>query len=133
MTAAPDSKSIRLIHLSLLAGVLLFLAVSLFVRSGSPVDGDSRLPLVLLAASLPPLLLSLVLKSRIPPRRAAESADAWWQAHYTRAVIVWSLIEGASLLGVVAFWLTGQSLPLAATAAGILLFGLTAPGRLASE
>lgn len=131
--AAPDSKSIRLIHLSLLAGVLLFLAVAMFVRSSNPVRAESRLDVVLLAVAVPVLMLALVLKARLPARLASERPDSWWRAHYTQAIIVWSLIEGASLMGIVGFWLTGNSLPLAATAAGVALFALTAPGRLAAE
>jgi hypothetical protein len=130
---APDARSIRFIHLSLLAGVLLFLAVALFARSDTPAPGSSRLDVILLVVAIPLLLLSQVLRARLPARRATERADDWWQTHYTGAVIVWSLIEGASLMGIVGFWLTGNSLPLAATAGGVVLFMLTAPGRLAAE
>lgn len=132
-SAAPDSKSIRLIHLSLLAGVLLFLAVALFVRSDASLSGESRIDLILLAVAVPLLVLALVLRARIPARRASEQPDGWWQTHYTRVVILWSLIESASLMGIVGFWLTGNSLPLAATAAGVFLFAITAPARLAAE
>lgn len=128
-----NSQSIRLIHLSLLAGVLIFLAVAHFARPESPPQGALRLDVILAVAAAPVLLLALVLRARVPARRASESLDSWWSAQGTTAIIVWSLIEGASLMGVVGYWLTGSTLPLAATAAGVFLFAITAPGRLAAE
>lgn len=132
-STAPDTNTVRLIHLSLILGVLLFLAVALFVRSGPAAVTGPRIPTLLVVAGVPILILAQVLRARIAPRRAGERSAAWWQTNLTRAIVVWSLVEAASLLGVVGFWLTGSRLPLALTAAGIVLFVVSAPGRLAAE
>lgn len=131
--AVPDSKTVRLIHLSLLAGILLFLGVALVARKPLPGAADSPLPLIMLAAGIPLLLLSQLLRARIPARPASEPVDAWWATHYSRAMIVWSLVEAASLMGLVSFWITGNQLSLALPAVGLVLFVVTAPGRLAGE
>lgn len=131
--AATDTSTVRLIHLSLVLGVLLFLAVALFVRTGPVAITDPRLPTLLVVAGVPILILAQVLRSRIAPRRAGEPSAVWWQANLTRAILVWSLVEAASLLGIVGFWLTGNRLPLALTAAGVVLFMVSAPGRLAAD
>jgi hypothetical protein len=132
-SAATDTNTVRLIHLSLILGVLLFLAVALFVRTGPAAVTDPRLPLLLVVVGVPMLILAQVLSSRIAPRRTGEPSVVWWQANLTRAIVVWSLVEGAALLGIVGFWLTGNRLPLALTAAGIVLFVVSAPGRLAAD
>jgi hypothetical protein len=125
--------AVRLIHLSLVLGVLLFLAVALFVRRGPPAVAHPQIPTLVVVAGVPLLILSQLLRARLSSRRTAEPSDSWWQANLTPAIVVWSLIEGASLLGIVGFWITGNRLPLALTAAGIVLFVLAAPGRLAAE
>lgn len=132
-STASDTNTARLIHVSLILGVLLFLAVALFVRTGPATVTDPRVPAALIVVGIPILILAQVLRSRIAPRRAGERPAAWWQANLTRAILVWSLVEAASLLGIVGFWLTGSRLPLALTAAGIVLFVVAAPGRLAAE
>ena len=131
--APPDSKTVRLVHLSLIAGILLFLGVALVTRKPTAGAADSPLPVIMLAAGVPLLVLSQLVRARIPARLATEPADAWWPAHYSRAMIVWSLIEAASLMGLVSFWVTGNQISLGLPAAGLVLFVLTAPGRLAGE
>ena len=131
--AAPDSRSIRIVHAALIAGVVLFLVVALVVRRGVEPPAGPPLHLFLFAAAGPVLLLALVMRSRIPVRSAAQPLDAWWREHYAQAIVVWSLIEGASFLGIVAFWLTGRAAPLAATGVGLLLFLATSPRRLTGE
>lgn len=128
---APDPvPPIRLIHASLPVGVLLLLAVTLALRPAPAVAPDSAVPFVLLAAGAAALIMALVLRGRLGARNTAEPAAAWWQANLTPAIIVWSLIEGGAMLGVVGYWVTGRPALLALPAAGLVLFLLTAPSRL---
>jgi hypothetical protein len=130
-TAAPDLRAIRLIHLSLPLGVLLFVAVAVAVRpaptAAAPVAS------VTLAAGVAALVIAQLVRARIPARSAVQPLTEWWTANFGRAVAAWSLIEAGGLLGAVGFWLTGRPLPLAATAAALALFVLTAPSRLTGE
>lgn len=128
----PGPREIRLIHLALGLGVMLFLAVALVVRSGEPGRASS-LHLVLLGTGLATLVAALVLRARVSGRNAAQPAVEWWRDNYVSAMVVWSLIEAGSFMGIVGFWVTGNQLPLVVTAAGLVLFVLTAPARLSGE
>lgn len=133
-SAPPSAAALRLIHLALKLGVLLFLVVAFVVRRGTPPPAaDVPLHIIMLLASLPPIVVALLLRSRLQARRSGESSDAWWAAHGTHAIVIWALVESAGLMGVVGYWVTGNALPLAATAVAFLLFAMTAPARLAGE
>lgn len=123
----------RFIHASLIVGVLLFAAVSHFVMR--PAMSDQPLPAVvtvaLLAASLVATALAvLVLRPRIPRRSADESADLYWAAAATPALLAWAPLEAAAIMALVAYML-GASL-IALGVAAVALLGMIAlnPGRL---
>jgi hypothetical protein len=68
--------------------------------------------------------------NRLPPRAGGESPEGWWSRSLPRVVLVWALVEGPTLLGIVAYLLTRDFRTLVATIAGLLLFGHYSPGRL---
>lgn len=133
-SAGSAVPNVRLIHLSMPLGVLLFLGVALFVRASEPAPaGASPLPMIALAAGAPALLLALLLRSRLPSRASSTPEPAWWEANLGRVMVIWAMLEGAALLGVVAYFITGETPPLAVTAAALVLFAMVAPGRLANS
>lgn len=68
--------------------------------------------------------------ARLGPIRPGGSQDDWWHENLGKAIVVWSLVEAPSLLGLVAYSLTRDFRTLIATFIGLLFFGSYRPSRL---
>jgi hypothetical protein len=68
--------------------------------------------------------------ARLGPIRAGASQEDWWRENLGKAVVIWSLVEAPSLLGLVAYTLTHDFRTLIATFIGLLFFGSYRPSRL---
>jgi hypothetical protein len=118
----------RILHLALMSSLVLSSVV---------------LSLVPLAPSLPsPLFLyaifgiaavffagAMVISTRLP-REGASRGDGWWSQNLPRALVIWSMIEGPSMLGAVGFMLTRDITALIIPGVGLLLFVILGPSRL---
>ena len=135
--SAPVSPTIsaRIIHAALVLGIITFWLVGWYLGQTSAVPAealpDRRVLYVALA------LVSAVLfggamftAGRLGPIRAGTSQDDWWRANMGKAVVIWSLVEAPSLLGLVAYMLTRDFRTLIATFIGLLFFGSYRPSRL---
>ena len=123
----------RLIHGSLVVGVVLFTAVSHFIMR--PSMSAQPLPPLVLAGMLGVSLMAsalavLVLRPRVPQRSADESPNLYWSTAGAPAIVTWAVLEGAALLAVISYML-GAS-PVALGVAAIAVLGMIAlhPGRL---
>ncbi len=115
------------LHRSLLTGQLILTGVMVVLRSGdmrAQVSdnnqmlgyGLSALSLVLVAVAL------LVLKPRVPVREARQPVEEYWAA-VTRTILpMWFVLEGAGLIAIVGYFLTGQTVAAAAIAISIGAF-----------
>jgi hypothetical protein len=137
MTAPPattrPAATIRLIHGALAIGVILFAIVVHFVVRPSSAMTTELPPVVigvLLGVSLAASGFSVVMRRRVPRRNTNESADLFWTTAALPALLAWAPLEGAALLGIVAYMFTDT--PAALVVAGIALAGLIAfnPARL---
>lgn len=72
---------------------------------------------------------ALVITTRLP-REGSQSPDAWWSQNLPRALVIWSMLEGPSLLGAVGYLLTRDFTALIIPAVGLFLFFLHSPARL---
>jgi hypothetical protein len=133
--AVSPALSARIIHGSLVLGVVLLVLVSWFVaqRTGLPVSAlpDRRVlyaALFLVSAALFGGAMFTV--NRLQPPSRGSSQDDWWRANLGRAVVAWALVEAPAVLGTVAYVLTRDFRVLLATFAGLLLFGTYRPSRL---
>ncbi|MEZ0333217.1 MAG: hypothetical protein ACAI18_04350 [Gemmatimonadales bacterium] len=133
-TVSP-ALSARIIHGSLVLGVVLFCLVSWFVagRSALPVSALPNrrvlyLGLFLVSVSLFGGAMFTVNRLRPPPPGASQ--DDWWRTNLGKAVVVWALVEAPAILGTVAYLITRDFRTLLATFAGLLLFGSYRPSRL---
>ena len=61
--------------------------------------------------------------ARLGPIRSGSSQDDWWRDNLGKAIVIWSLVEAPSLLGLVAYTLTHDFRALIATFIGLLFFG----------
>jgi hypothetical protein len=125
--------SIRLIHAAQIAGVVLFALVSHFVlrpsMAGSPTL-PAFVPALLVGLSLAALGSSFLLGKRIPRRSSEESASLYWATAATPALLTWTPLEAAGLLGVFVYALTGSPAVLGIAAVAVICMAILNPGYL---
>ena len=127
--------SARIIHAALVLGVLTFWLVGWYIGQSSAVPAealpDRRVLYVALALVSATLFGGAVFTAaRLGPIRPGGSQDDWWRENLGKAIVVWSLVEAPSLLGLVAYTLTRDFRTLIATFIGLLFFGSYRPSRL---
>lgn len=134
---APVSPAInaRIVHAALVMGVVLFWLVAWYIgrNQTEPIYSlpDRRvLYIALFLASAVLFGAAMFTAGRLSPPTAGESQDTWWQRNLGKAIIVWSLVEAPSILGLVGYFVTHDFRVLLATLAGLLLFGNFRPSRL---
>jgi hypothetical protein len=129
------SISARIIHAALVLGVLMFWLVGWYIGQSSAVPADAlpdrRVLYVALAVVSAALFGGAMFTvARLGPIRAGASQEDWWRENLGKAVVIWSLVEAPSLLGLVAYTLTHDFRTLIATFIGWLFFGSYRPSRL---
>ena len=134
---APVSPAIsaRIIHAALVLGVLTFWLVAWYIGQSSAVPAEAlpdRKVLYVALALVSATLFggAMFTAGRLGPIRAGTSQDDWWRQNLGKAIVIWSLVEAPSLLGLVAYILTRDFRTLIATFIGLLFFGSYRPSRL---
>lgn len=134
-SAVSPAISAKIIHGSLVLGVVLFCLVAWYVaqQSALPVSAlpDRRvlyIALFLVSATLFGGAMFTV--NRLAPPARGMSQDDWWRVNLGKAILVWALVEGPAILGTVAYLLTRDFRALLATFIGLLFFGTYRPSRL---
>ena len=127
--------SARIIHAALVLGVLTFWLVGWYIGQSAAVPAealpDRRVLYVALALVSATLFGgAMFTAARLGPIRPGGSQDEWWHENLGKAIVVWSLVEAPSLLGLVAYTLTRDFRTLIATFIGLLFFGSYRPSRL---
>ena len=127
--------SARIIHAALVFGVLTFWLVGWYIGQSSAVPAgalpDRRVLYVALALVSATLFGgAMFTAARLGPIRPGGSQDDWWHENLGKAIVIWSLVEAPSLLGLVAYGLTRDFRTLIATFIGLLFFGSYRPSRL---
>jgi hypothetical protein len=91
------------------------------------------LTLVLAGVSVVLLAVAVsVLRPRVPERGPEQAPDQYWNEPRSRgsAIMLWASIEGAGLVGVVGYFLTGGTAPAVAFALAFGSLVLLRPERL---
>lgn len=127
--------SARIIHAALVLGVLMFWLVGWYIGHSAAVPADAlpdRRVLYVALALVSATLFggAMFTASRLGPIRSGTSQDEWWRQNLGKAIVVWSLVEAPSLLGLVAYTLTRDFRTLIATFIGLLFFASYRPSRL---
>jgi hypothetical protein len=127
--------SARIIHAALVLGVLTFWLVGWYIGQSAAVPADalpSRRVLYVALALVSATLFggAMFTAARLGPIRPGMSQDAWWTQNLGKAIVIWSLVEAPSLLGLVAYTLTRDFRTLIATFIGLLFFASYRPSRL---
>jgi hypothetical protein len=124
---------VRLIHLALVTGVILFALISHFVLRqslGNSHEVSPNLLLILLALAVLACAASLLLLRRIPRRQRDVSADLFWTTAATPALTMWMAIDMAGLLCVFLYALTGSQAAIGIASIAVVLFIIQNPARL---
>jgi hypothetical protein len=134
---APVSPAIhaRIIHASLVIGVLMFWLVAWYLGRGEPVPADAlpdrrALYIALFLVSAILFGAAMFTANRLSHPTPGTSQDEWWRVNLGKAIVIWALVEAPALLGLVAYTLTHDFRALIATFTGLLFFGNYRPSRL---
>ena len=127
--------SARVIHAALVLGVLMFWLIGWHIGQSAAVPADAlpdRRVLYVALALVSATLFggAMFTAARLGPARSGRSQDDWWRENLGKAIVVWSLVEAPSLLGLIAYTLTRDFRTLIATFIGLLFFGSYRPSRL---
>src|SRR5438876_946252 len=107
--ASAQSAGFTLLGGLILSGATLYLARRL---SQPPPVGEARvLTLVLAVVSVGVLVIAVgMLRPRVPERRSEQNPEAYWtDASRAAAIVLWTAIEGAGLVGAVGYFLTAAA------------------------
>jgi len=126
-------RSAKVIHGSLMAGVILFLLVTAWVHRVTPpaplpVSGPllTYVGLGILAAGL---LGLRVLPGPDPAPAPGQTTDQWWMTSQARLIVRWAVVEGGCLVNGVVWFITRDRVSLAAAVAGLAILLALRPGR----
>ncbi|MDQ8164398.1 MAG: hypothetical protein P3A28_01390 [Gemmatimonadota bacterium] len=133
---APDrALLVRLVHLSLFMGTTLVGVVMFMLRArmDPPPTVDLTLGLALAGVAVLGIAIALTqLRQRVTPRGSSQSpADYWGDARIRlAAMIFWAVLEGAGLLSVVAYYLSGSPIPLGVAILSVIVGFVMRPAVL---
>jgi len=124
----------RILHTALFAGALFMAPLVVALRLVFPlIDLPWAVPGLRVAAVALMIAQAIVVqlrRDRIAPLPPDGDENAWWNAHFVSALLIWALGEIVAFLGSVFFFLDGDPLMLAMVGGGLLLLFLARPGRL---
>lgn len=132
-------RAVRIMHRAMTAGCVLAGGVFVLIRhigAAPTLVAHATIGGVLAGASVALLAVSAALvRPRVPERVASQTAEAYWTAPETRgsAILLWAMVEGAALLSLVGYLLTGGAPPAAAAGLAIVALILVRPSRLEGE
>ncbi len=121
------ARTARLLHLALM-GSVTGISVTLALL---PASAASLAPLFLYAVFGVAAIMfagALVLSSRLTS--GGRDVGLWWRENLGRALVMWAMIEGPSLLGAVAYLLSRDLTALFIPAVGLVLLMHLGPARL---
>lgn len=134
----PDPpRAARLLHRVLLGGLLVIVALFLFLVLGvlgasllGSAEEASFIGYTIAAFGLLALVLAvLVVRPRVPMRSSGQSHTEYWQAALQSALLVWTIVEGAGITCAVGALLTGHWAPMVVVAAAVGCFVVFRPSH----
>jgi hypothetical protein len=133
--AAPAAQVARVVHTGLLIAVVVTALVLMGVRVA--VDGRVSAAAVIVLRIVAAFVLVVVatgvqlVKARLPRVGSEADPGLWWVSALPRAIAVWALAEGATVIGGVLWLVSGDvALFVVLLGAGLVVLALNRPGRL---
>jgi hypothetical protein len=135
--AAQTPQTARLLHRSLLGGLLMIAAVFLFLGFGLHtvpllVPGRETLIIgyVLAACGVAPLVFVVfAANSRVPARTSGQGDAAFWLRAFGPVLSIWAIVEGAGIIGAVGALLTGLLAPAVVCVIALVCLAMLSPGH----
>jgi hypothetical protein len=131
------SRGVRNLHTSLLVGQIVLAGVLAFVRWKTGLIIEDMPSIGLWMAGLAAISIAVaawVLRSRLPRREPGITTPAFWtQATMSKAILLWFVVEGATVFSLVGYFLTGVPAAAAIALAGVLLFAWLRPAYFESR
>ena len=126
-------RSAKIIHGSLMAGVVLFLLVTAWVHrvtppAPPPVSGP-LLTYVGLGILATMLLALRLLPAPDPAPAPGQTADQWWINSLSRLIVRWAVVEGGCLVNAALWFISRDRVSLAAAVAGLAVLLALRPSR----
>lgn len=132
-TSVPTARTIRVVHLSLVAGLVMFTLVAQFVLRPARAAAEPMLPslvTVLLALGVAGFVAALVLRRLVPRRGSGEAPDAYWGRASAAAIVSWAPMEFGALLSIFAYSQSGYTPAFAVGVVGMVALFALGPASL---
>lgn len=137
MSGTPPDRAmlIRLIHAALFTGTVL-IGVVLFIaraRATPAPIGNTTLGLALAGAAVLAIVIAVTqLRARVAPRGSDQSPGDFWSDQRTNAaaMLLWAVLEGAALLSIVGFYLSGSAIPIGVAVVAVVIGIVLRPATL---
>jgi hypothetical protein len=132
-TPPTPAKIVRLLHAAMVTGMVLFTLVAHFLVLPTKTAADTFPPNFVrgaLGVALALCALSFVLRQRVPRRSVDETADLFWMTARTPVMITWAALEGACILAIVTYMLSGAREAIGVVAIILIAFAAMNPAYL---
>jgi hypothetical protein len=133
LTPQARLRAAKIIHGSLMAGVIVFVLVTAWVHRVAPplVQGDFVRVLRYVGLALFVGAAGLL---RVFPRpdsspTSGQSPDQWWAASLARLIMRWALMEGAALFNAVVWFIGRERIVLVPVGLALLVLFVLRPSR----
>ena len=135
-------QNVPLLHRFLGFGLVLIAVAAVIAKSAgvvsTPPPDDVTQMLAYAFAGIAVVLVVvafLFLKPRVPERKPGQTVDAYWSTPEVaaKAMLVWFLLEGGAIMGVLGYFLTGDVVAAGAAMFGVAAFWLCGPNVFAKE
>lgn len=130
-------KALNIIHKGLMAGQVMFAAVTAYLLySGAVIPAatelDRTLQVVALAITAAGIFAGFTIfkKKLVQVREMQSSAKEKFDQYRAACIIQWALMEGPAIFCIICFFLTGNYAFLAVVGFVIILFAMTGPSKL---
>jgi hypothetical protein len=129
------ARAVRVMHFALVTGVVLAGGVFAFLVQvrGLTLAPLPRVATITAAVSIGLLAVAvLFLRRRILTRPFNETPDAYWARpeHRGAAIVLWAVTEGAALLGLIGYLLSGALAPAVAAVLATVTLAVFRPAHL---